>query len=137
MTIPPTFDTKATTALYGVRSDTGRAEPSDTTSSDATFVRCDTTATFALLTDDVEFYHDRTGLHEGPQVRADFARLAESCPRTRGIARRLVPNTLRVYPISGYSAVQVGVHEFVERGALNATTPGSCTFGAHHITDAP
>src|SRR5215472_16317180 len=56
---------------------------------DATFVACDTTRAYALFTDDVEFYHDRTGFHKGAEVRADFARLAAQCPRTPGITRRL------------------------------------------------
>jgi hypothetical protein len=119
---------------------------------DATFVRCDTAAAFALLTDDIEFYHDRTGFHQGSQVRADFARLAAQCPSSRGIMRKLVPNTLRVYPISEYGAVQMGEHLFIERGGRTGTTARFVHLWRktdtgwklsrvlsldHHITDEP
>jgi Domain of unknown function (DUF4440) len=88
---------------------------------DATYVSCDTQRINALFTDDVEFYHDRTGFHSGAQVRADFARLAATCPRGRGITRELIPGTLRVYPINDYGAVQMGIHRFVEKGSSTAT----------------
>ncbi|GJG85297.1 hypothetical protein tb265_04780 [Gemmatimonadetes bacterium T265] len=82
---------------------------------DASYVRCDTAAVEALLADDVEFYHDLTGFHAGHQVRDDFRRLAANCPRAQGIARVLVPGSLRVYPIRDYGAVEAGEHRFVRR----------------------
>jgi ketosteroid isomerase-like protein len=88
---------------------------------DATYVACDTQRINALFTDDVEFYHDRTGFHSGAEVRADFARLAATCPRGRGVTRELIPGTLRVYPIHDYGAVQMGMHRFVEKGSSTAT----------------
>ena len=88
---------------------------------DATFVRCDLAAVNAMFTDDVEFYHDQTGLQRGDEVRANNARLTANCPGKRGITRRLVPGSLRVYPLSTIGAVQTGVHRFVERGARTAT----------------
>ncbi len=88
---------------------------------DAAFVSCDIKKTNSLFTDDIEFYHDKTGLERGPQVRESFRRLTESCPRERGIRRELVPGTLRVYPIKDFGAVQVGVHTFRERGAPTYT----------------
>lgn len=84
---------------------------------DASYVRCDAGAVHAMLADDVEFYHDRTGLHRGAHVRADFAQLTQHCPRAQGVRRELVPGTLRVYPVAGYGAVQMGEHRFVQRGA--------------------
>ena len=88
---------------------------------DATFVRCDLAAMNAMFTDDVEFYHDQTGLQRGDEVRANNARLAANCPGRRGITRQLVPGSLHVYPLSTIGAVQTGVHRFVERGARTAT----------------
>jgi hypothetical protein len=119
---------------------------------DATYVACDTQRTNALFTDDVEFYHDRTGFHSGPQVRADFARLAATCPRGRGVTRELIPGTLRVYPIHDYGAVQMGMHRFVEKGSSTATAAqfvhlwqqkdgvwkiSRALSFEHHATDAP
>jgi Domain of unknown function (DUF4440) len=88
---------------------------------DAAYVVCEPTKTNAFLTDDVEFYHDRSGFHQGAQVRADFDRLAANCPRTQSIARELVPGSLHVYPIADYGAVQTGLHRFVQRGAATVT----------------
>jgi len=119
---------------------------------DAGFVACDTHRINALFTDDVEFYHDRTGFHSGAQVRADFARLAATCPRGRGITRELIPGTLRVYPINDYGAVQMGMHRFVEKGSSTATVAqfvhlwrkkdgvwkiSRVLSFEHHVTDAP
>lgn len=87
----------------------------------ASFVSCDAATANAIFTDDVEFYHDQTGFAVGEQVRENTKRLTASCPRERGITRTLVPGSLRVYPIQGYGAVQMGVHRFDERGAASST----------------
>ncbi len=88
---------------------------------DAAFVSCNIEKTNSLFTDDIEFYHDKTGLERGQQVRESFRRLTASCPRDRGIRRELVAGTLRVYPIKDFGAVQMGVHRFVQRGAPTYT----------------
>ncbi len=88
---------------------------------DASFVSCDAAKANAIFTDDVEFYHDQTGLAVGEQVRENTRRLTASCPHDRGIKRTIVPGSLRVYPIEGYGAVQMGLHRFDERGAATST----------------
>jgi Domain of unknown function (DUF4440) len=88
---------------------------------EASFEACDATKANAIFADDVEFYHDQTGLAVGEQVRENTRRLTASCPRDRGIKRSLVPGSLRVYPIQGYGAVQIGMHRFDERGASTST----------------
>jgi Domain of unknown function (DUF4440) len=88
---------------------------------DASFVSCDATKANAIFTDDVEFYHDQTGLAAGEQVRENTRRLTASCPHDRGIKRTIVPGSLRVYSIEGYGAVQMGLHRFDERGAATST----------------
>lgn len=87
----------------------------------ATFVDCDAGRVNAIFTDDVEFYHDQTGLAVGEEVRANTRRLTQSCPADQGVTRTLLPGTLRVYPIEGYGAVQIGVHRFDERGSATST----------------
>ncbi len=82
----------------------------------ASYVTCDTAAINAMLTDDIEFYHDKSGFHAGDVVRGDFARLAADCPRTHGVTRVLRTGTMRVYPIKDYGVVQVGEHEFRVNG---------------------
>jgi hypothetical protein len=84
---------------------------------DASFVSCDAAKANAVFADDVEFYHDKDGLSLGEQVRENTRRLTASCPGGHGVTRTIVPGSLRVYPIEGYGAVQMGVHRFDERGA--------------------
>lgn len=88
---------------------------------DALFANCDAPAANALLTRDVEFYDDRTGLTSGDEVREGFERLVGNCPADNGVRRVLLPNTVEVYPIHGVGALQTGIHHFVERGASNST----------------
>jgi hypothetical protein len=88
---------------------------------EASFVTCDAAKANAIFTEDVEFYHDKDGLSSGEQVRENTRRLTASCPAKHGVTRTIVPGSLRVYPIDGYGAVQVGVHRFDERGAATST----------------
>lgn len=88
---------------------------------EASFATCDAAKVNAIFTEDVEFYHDQSGLAVGEQVRENTRRLTASCPRDRGVQRSVVPGSLRVYPIEGYGAVQTGVHSFDERGAATST----------------
>lgn len=88
---------------------------------DASFASCDAAKANAIFADDVEFYHDKDGLSVGEQVRENTRRLTSSCPGKHGITRTIVPGTLRVYPIEGYGAMQVGVHRFDEQGAATST----------------
>jgi hypothetical protein len=62
----------------------------------------------ALVTDDLEFYHDKTGLAVGKQVFLDAIK-NNICGK---VTRQLVPGTLEVYPLHGYGAVEIGVHRF-------------------------
>jgi len=88
---------------------------------DASFVLCDAEKANAIFADDVEFYHDKDGLSSGEQVRENTRRLTASCPRNQGVTRTVVSGSLRVFPIEGYGATQVGVHRFDERGAATST----------------
>ena len=88
---------------------------------DASFGSCDAAKANAIFATDVEFYHDQTGVAAGQQVRENTRRLTAACPRGRGITRSVVPGSLRVYPVAGYGAVQMGTHRFDERGAPAST----------------
>lgn len=89
---------------------------------DASFVSCDHEKANAIFTQDVEFYHDKTGFQSGRQVHENTKRLTESCPRERGMTRELVAGSLQVFPITDFGAVQMGVHRFSERGSSTITT---------------
>ena len=83
---------------------------------DAIFNKCNVAKLGELITEDFEFYHDKAG-----QVAKSGKEFVDSitnlCDRqNKGIdyrARRvLVPNSLTVYPLNNYGAVQIGVHRF-------------------------
>ena len=88
---------------------------------EASFETCDAVKVNAIFADDVEFYHDQTGLAVGEQVRENTRRLTASCPGRHGVKRTLVPGSLRVFPIHRYGAAQIGMHRFDERGAKTST----------------
>jgi Domain of unknown function (DUF4440) len=61
-----------------------------------------------LVADDLEFYHDKTGLAVGKQLFLDAIK-NNICGK---VTRQLVAGTLEVYPLHGYGAVEIGVHRF-------------------------
>ncbi len=69
---------------------------------------CDLTTLGDMVSDDLEFYHDQTGLTVG---KAKFlAAIKENiCGK---VHRQLLLDTLEVYPIRGYGAVELGIHRF-------------------------
>jgi hypothetical protein len=80
---------------------------------------CDTARFRSMLTDDVEFYHDKGGFN----VRKpdDFVRQFEDrCKQLADPAswrqrRQLVAGSLHVDPIPGWGAMEIGDHDFYER----------------------
>jgi hypothetical protein len=61
-----------------------------------------------MVSDDLEFYHDQTGLSVG---KAPFLAAIKQniCGK---VERTLLADTLEVYPLKGYGAVEIGVHRF-------------------------
>jgi hypothetical protein len=62
----------------------------------------------SMVAEDLEFYHDKTGLAVGRQRFVDAIK-NNVCGK---VHRELVPGTLQVYPIEAYGAVEIGVHRF-------------------------
>ncbi len=83
----------------------------DTTLFDA-YNHCDLEKLGSMVTSDLEFYHDQTGLAVGRQVFVDAIK-NNICGK---VQRVLVPGTLEVYPLKGYGAVEIGVHRFTHPG---------------------
>lgn len=82
------------------------------------FDRCDPEALADLVTDDLEFYHDRGGLTATRTRFIDDYRqgcTARAAPDAWRSRRELVPGTMRVYAIPGVGAVEEGSHLFYER----------------------
>jgi Domain of unknown function (DUF4440) len=69
---------------------------------------CDLPKLSSMVSDDLEFYHDQTGLSVG---KASFLEAIKQnvCGK---VQRTLVENTLEVYPLNGYGAVEIGIHRF-------------------------
>lgn len=76
---------------------------------------CDLNTLGTLVTDDLEFYHDKTGLAVGKQPFLDAIK-QNICGK---VHRTLVPGTLEVYPLNGYGAVEIGIHRFTHPGIDN------------------
>ncbi|MBX7248737.1 MAG: nuclear transport factor 2 family protein [Caulobacteraceae bacterium] len=82
----------------------------------AFFDRCDVAAVRAMVTDDMEFFHDKGGL-----VTASGDAFAEDlrghCERVKtgvdfAARRELVPGSVRVYVLNNYGAMTMGEHRF-------------------------
>lgn len=69
---------------------------------------CDLEKLGSMVAEDLEFYHDQTGLAVGRQSLVDGVK-NNICGK---VHRELVPGTLEVYPLKGYGAVEIGVHRF-------------------------
>lgn len=86
------------------------------------FNRCDAKALGGFFTDDLEFYHDWSGLLA---TRTAFeAQFGGACERKEIGRRELVPGTMEVHRMRNVGAVQIGVHRFFIR-TPNGETPGS------------
>lgn len=80
------------------------------------FVTCDAEGFRSFFTEDAEFYHDLAGPTYGEDVWT-----LKGCPANDGVQRIRVPESLEVYPMQGYGAIQKGEHWFVEEGATTST----------------
>jgi hypothetical protein len=70
--------------------------------------RCDLATMGSMVSDDLEFYHDQTGLMVGKQPFLEAIK-NNICGK---VHRELLPGTLEVYPLKGYGAVEIGEHRF-------------------------
>ncbi|HYH46991.1 MAG TPA: nuclear transport factor 2 family protein [Thermoanaerobaculia bacterium] len=98
---------------------------------EALFTTCDLEILADTVTEDFEFYHDKSGLTNtsGEQF---VNGIREACKRreegTDFRARReLVAGSMKVYPLNNYGAIQVGVHRFyaLEEGQPDKLTETS------------
>jgi hypothetical protein len=69
-----------------------------------------------VLSEDIEFYHDRGGLSTSK------AGLIESLKKNicGKVTRELLQGSIEVYPIPGYGAIQMGAHRFHNSQEPNA-----------------
>ena len=74
--------------------------------------KCQLDKLVPLVAENLEFYHDKTGLAVGRQAFIDAIR-NNICGK---VHRELVPGTLEVYPMEGFGAVEIGIHRFTHPG---------------------
>ncbi len=88
------------------------------------FNTCDLKTLGLMVTDDLEFYHDVTGLAVG---RAIFVESIKNniCGK---VTRELVESSLEVHPLKGYGAVEIGVHRFHHPGIQGPDVLGEARF---------
>jgi hypothetical protein len=72
--------------------------------------KCDLEKLGSYFTEDLEFYHDQSGLSRGRQSMLDDIK-KYICGKVK---RELVDGTLEVYPLKNYGAVEVGEHRFCD-----------------------
>ena len=75
----------------------------------------------SLFTDDLEFFHDKSGL-TGYNYTMNF--MKDVARNNNGLRRDLVKGSLGVYPVPGYGAIQIGAHTFchLENGKQDCGT---------------
>jgi hypothetical protein len=102
---------------------------------DIGFNECDLEQSGALLTDDLEFYHDQGGITAS---KAEFMQVMRSgiCGGGKYTSRReLLRESLEVYPLyeNGqlYGAIQMGMHRFYERKEDGPEREGSTARFTH------
>jgi uncharacterized protein (TIGR02246 family) len=88
------------------------------------FNHCDLEKFGSLFADDLEFYHDKSGLSRGRPALVEGIK-NNICGK---VTRELVPGTLEVYPIADYGAVEIGVHRFHHPGHETAESVGEAKF---------
>jgi hypothetical protein len=72
----------------------------------------------SFLDSSLEFYHDRGGLSNYADNIAAFKRMKANTP---DLTRELLIETMEVYPIPGYGAIQIAQHRFchMENGKMD------------------
>lgn len=85
---------------------------------------CDLKTLGGMVSEDLEFYHDKTGLAVG---RAVFLESIQKniCGKVR---RSLVANSLEVHPLQGYGAVEIGAHRFFHPNEDEMKAAGDAKF---------
>lgn len=80
---------------------------------------CDTLLQEKMYADKIEFYHDLNGLDTSKQsILSSTVRYI--CGK---VERKLIPESIEVYPIKDYGAVQIGLHQFINKAEGNTVSP--------------
>jgi len=86
--------------------------------------KCDLAKFASFLAEDLEFYHDQSGLSVGRQATVEAVK-NNICGK---VHRDPVAGTLAVYPLKGFGAVETGIHLFCNPKSIGAA--GKCGEGS-------
>jgi hypothetical protein len=89
------------------------------------FNRCDLEKFGSFFTEELEFYHDNGGLTDRTRQSLVESVKNNICGK---VYRVLVPETLEIYPMHGYGAVEIGVHRFYHPGRDSTESVGEAKF---------
>lgn len=84
---------------------------------------CDLKTLSAMVDDNLEFYHDQSGLAVGKQPFLESTQ-KYICGK---VTRELVASSLEVHPLKTYGAVEIGTHRFLHPSDPN-NPPGEARF---------
>lgn len=87
--------------------------------------RCDLKAFGSFFPEKLEFYHDNGGLTDDTRESLVESVRKYICGKVR---RDVVPGTLKVYPLHGFGAVEMGVHRFHHPGHDDTEGVGEAQF---------
>jgi hypothetical protein len=87
--------------------------------------KCDLEKFGSYFTEELEFYHDNGGLTNRTRQSLVEALKNNICGKVR---RELVKESLEVYPLHGYGAVETGVHRFLHPGREAVDGVGEAKF---------
>ncbi len=73
------------------------------------FNTCDLGIMSDILDQDLEFYHDKSGLTDHSQTMTSSE---NNCKAKLGLTRTLLPEFTAIFPINKYGAIQEGRHQF-------------------------
>lgn len=76
------------------------------------FNKCDLKLFKKIMSPEIEFYDDRSGLNTSFDV--EIASFKDRCSRPFDVTRKLVSATVHI--LGDYGAVEIGTHEFYEDG---------------------
>ena len=85
---------------------------------------CDLDKFSAYFAEDVEFYHDQGGVMTGKEKLLTSLK-QNICGKVR---REAMPDTVKVFPMRGFGAVQTGSHRFTHPGKDDKEPVGEAKF---------
>ena len=99
------------------------------------FNKCDISQFENLLSENLEFYHDKNGISDKKKFLNDIKNGLCTDPEKFQSRRALLPGTTNIFALYNngilYGAIQEGIHQFFEKQGQNPETFGSSAKFTH------